>query len=52
MMPDEARSTVRASLSSVHEKPARGARLFLSFLKRWDSALAAKGRESGMLKRS
>src|SRR2546425_13303896 len=33
MIPEDARRTVFASLSSVHEKPARGAKLFLSFLK-------------------
>ena len=49
MSPDDARSTVRASGSIAHEKPTRGAKLFLSTLKLDDSGLAANGRESGDL---
>ena len=37
MIPLEARSTVRASESRLHEKPTRGARLFLSILKAFEN---------------
>jgi hypothetical protein len=52
MMPLDARSTVRALESSVQENPARGAKLFLSTLNSEEAGLAAKGRASGILKRS
>ena len=52
MIPEDARSTVRASSSIDQENPTRGAKLFLSTLKLDDSGLAANGRASGTLKRS
>ena len=52
MTPLEARNTVRALESSVQEKPTRGAKLFLSTLNFDDAGLPAKGRASGILKRS
>jgi hypothetical protein len=52
MMPLEARSTVRDRASSDHEKPARGAKLFLSTRKSAESGLAAKARDSGTSNRS
>ena len=52
MIPVEARRTVRASESRLQESPMRGAKLFLSTRKLWESGLAAKGRASGILNRS
>ena len=52
MIPVEARTTVREAESRLQEKPTRGAKLFLSFLKDCESGFAANGRASGMSNRS
>ena len=52
IIPIDARSTVVALSSSDHEKPARGAKLFLSMLKSCEYGFGANALAEGTSNRS